>query len=34
VWWDAPAADVTAEAVLDVLRIADACVAVLRSSDG
>jgi len=34
VWWDAPAVDVTAEAVLDVLRIADAYVAVLRSSDG
>lgn len=33
-WWDAPAADVTAEAVLDVLRVADAYVTALRSLDG
>lgn len=30
-WWDAPVTDVTAEAVLDVLRVADAYVAALKS---
>ncbi|WP_328291458.1 hypothetical protein OG218_01620 [Kineococcus sp. NBC_00420] len=31
VWWDAPVAEVTVEAVLDVLRVADAYVAALKS---
>lgn len=30
-WWDAPVTDVSAETVLDVLRVADAYVVALRA---